>query len=304
MCSGHDGFHANDGPLSVTRARGKNELFDVFVQAGVQAGYRANDDFNGADQEGFGRYDFTIRKGKRWSTARAFLRPIENRANLRIETHAHTTRIVVEQGRAVAVEYLQNGQPRKAVARREIILSAGAINSPQILMLSGIGDPAELAKHGIPVVRALPGVGKNLHDHVDVCLSYEVKKPVTLYRDLRVDRIGWAVIQGALFGTGVATTFPYEGGAFMKSRPELIAPDIQAHFMPALEKTANLRWPKLWGKENVEANHGITIRVGPVNPTAAGISPCGRPIRAIRRRSTPTIWRPSSTSRRRSRRSR
>ncbi len=265
-----DEFHSGDGELTVTRARGTNELFDIFVKAGVEAGYAANDDFNGANQEGFGRYDFTIRKGKRWSTARAFLRPVENRANLRIETHAHTTRIVTEQGRAVAVEYLQNGQPRKAAARREIVLSAGAINSPQILMLSGIGDPAELGRHGIPVVHALPGVGKNLHDHVDVCMIYEVKKPVTLYRDLRVDRITRAVIQGALFGTGVATTFPYEGGAFMKSRPELVAPDIQIHFMPALEKTANLRWPKLWGHEKVEANHGVTLRVGPVNPDSRG----------------------------------
>jgi choline dehydrogenase len=154
--------------------------------------------------------------------------------------------------------------------RREIVLAAGAINSPQILMLSGIGDPDALAPHGIGVVHALPGVGKNLHDHVDVCLVYEATKPVSLYRDLRVDRITWALIQGTLFGSGIATTFPYEGGAFMKSRPELLAPDIQAHFMPALEKTANLRWPKLWGREPVEANHGFTIRVGPVNPDSRG----------------------------------
>ncbi len=265
-----DQFHDGQGPLSVTRARGTNELFDVFVAAGKQAGYPVNDDFNGAQQEGFGRYDFTIRRGKRWSTAHAFLHPVRHRANLHVETHAHTSRIVVEDGKAVAVEYLQHGLPMRARARREIVLSAGAINSPQVLMLSGIGDPAELARHGIAVVHALPGVGKNLHDHVDVCLVYEIKKPVSLYRDLRADRIAWAIVKGSLFGTGVATTFPYEGGAFMKSRPGLVAPDIQVHFMPALEKTANLRWPKLWGHEAVEANHGFTIRVGPVNPDSRG----------------------------------
>src|SRR4029079_18663118 len=109
-----------------------------------------------------------------------------------------------------------------------------------------------------------------LQDHVDVCLVYEISQPITLYSDLRIDRLTRAIIQGALFGRGVATTFPYEGGAFLKSRPGLDAPDIQAHFMPALEKTANLHWPKLFGKARVEENHGITIRVGPVNPQSRG----------------------------------
>src|SRR5205085_2421201 len=136
----------------------------------------------------------------------------------------------------------------------------GTVNSPQILMLSGIGDAETLRKHRIAVAHHLPGVGKNLQDHIDVCMVYEVTRPVTLYSDLRIDRLTRSVLEGFLFGRGVATTFPYEGGAFMRSRPGLEAPDIQAHFMPALEKTANLHWPKLFKRTSVEENHGITIR--------------------------------------------
>ncbi|MCB1486779.1 MAG: GMC family oxidoreductase N-terminal domain-containing protein, partial [Bauldia sp.] len=217
-----------------------------------------------------GRYDFTIRDGKRWSTSRAFLRPAMKRPNLTVATHALTRRIVIDKGRAVGVEYERGGETIVARASREIVLSAGAVNAPQVLMLSGIGDRDELREHGIETVHHLPGVGKNLQDHVDVCLIYEVTRPVTLYSELRVDRLTRAVIEGTLFGRGIATTFPYEGGAFVRSRPGLEAPDIQAHFMPALEKTANLHWPKLFDRARVEDNHGVTIRVGPVNPESRG----------------------------------
>ena len=266
----HDDYHGTDGPLTVCRARGRNPLFDVFVEAGRQAGHGVTDDFNGAQQEGFGRYDFTIRNGKRWSTASAFLRPAMHRPNLMVEINALTHRIIVENGRATGVAFAQGGALRRATATREVILSAGAVNSPQILLLSGIGDAVELARHDIPVVHDLPGVGRNLQDHVDCCLVYECLRPVTLYGDLRADRLLWSVAEGMAFGRGIATTFPYEAGAFMKSRPGLLAPDIQAHFMPALEKTANLHWPKLFGRTAVEANHGFTIRVGPVNPQSRG----------------------------------
>jgi choline dehydrogenase len=266
----HDAFHGRTGELTVCRARGKNPLFDSFIEAGLAAGHAFNDDFNGAEQDGFGRYDFTIRRGRRCSTAKAFLRPALVRPNLTVVTHALTRRIVVERGRAVAVEFSDNGVNRRVGAGREIVLSAGAVNSPQILMLSGIGNADELIAHDIAPVHHLPGVGKNLQDHVDVCLVYEITRPITLYRDLRVDRLAAAIARGAVFGEGVATTFPYEAGAFLRSRPGLAAPDIQAHFMPALEKTANLHWPKLFGKQAVEANHGVTIRVGPVNPESRG----------------------------------
>ena len=261
-----DNYHGRSGKLTVCRARGNNPLFDTFIKAGVEAGYPANDDFNGEIQEGFGRYDFTIKAGKRWSTSRAFLYPALSRSNLMVETGALTHRVIVEKGRAVAVEFSQGAKGRRVEVSREVILSAGTVNSPQILLLSGIGAPEELAAHGIDVVHPLPGVGRNMQDHVDCVLSSACREPLTLYADLRADRLTLSIVRAALFGTGVATTFPYESGAFMKSWPGLDAPDIQAHFMPALEKTANLHWPKLFKREATETNHGFSIRVGPVNP--------------------------------------
>lgn len=266
-----DVYHNANGELTVCRARSSNQLHDVFTRAGGEAGHPLNDDFNGAEQEGFGKFDFTIRNGKRWSTSHAFLRPVLKRKNLVVETRALSRRILIENGRATGIEFEQNGKLRTVRARRDIILSAGTVNSPQLLLLSGIGPTDELASHGIDTVVDLPGVGKNLQDHVDCVMVYECTKPVTLYSDLRADRLIWSVIEGTLFGRGVATTFPYEAGAFMKSRPDLVAPDIQVHFMPALEKTANLHFPNPFRKKQaVEANHGFTLRVGPVNPESRG----------------------------------
>jgi choline dehydrogenase len=266
-----DVYHGTGGELTVCRARSANLLHDIFAEAGGQAGHPLNDDFNGEDQEGFGKFDFTIKKGKRWSTSHAFLHPVLGRANLSVETRAMTRRVLVEKGRAVAVEFQQGGKVRTAKAAREIVLCAGTVNSPQLLLLSGIGPADELSGHGISPVVNLPGVGKNLQDHVDCVMAYECIKPVTLYSDLRADRLIWSVIEGTLFGRGVATTFPYEAGAFLKSRADLVAPDIQVHFMPALEKTANLHFPNPFRKKAaVEANHGFTLRVGPVNPESRG----------------------------------
>jgi choline dehydrogenase len=266
----HGEFHNEDGELTVCRARGSNPLMDVFTEAGTQAGYPANDDFNGATQEGFGRYDFTIRKGKRWSTSWAFLRPVLGRANLTVLTGAETTRLVIENGRAIGVEYLKDGNLSVAHAGRDIILSAGVVNSPKALLLSGIGPADELAAVGVKPVHDLPGVGKNLQDHVDCVMSWECREPITLYSDLRADKLTVSMVQGLLFGEGITTTFPYEAGAFIRSRDELVAPDIQLHFMPALEKTANLHFPNPFRKQSVEANHGFTLRVGPVNPASRG----------------------------------
>lgn len=265
-----DDFHNQDGELTVCRARGWNALLDVFCSAGEEAGYSLNDDFNGASQEGFGRYDFTIKNGKRWSTSFAFLRPAMGRPNLTVMTHATTQRVLTESGRATGVEVSHGGQIKSLAARHEVILSAGTVNSPQILMLSGIGPEDELKEHGIPSVAALPGVGQNLQDHVDCVMSWECRQPVSLYSDLRADKLTWSIVQGLLFGEGIVTTFPYEAGAFIKSRPGLDAPDIQLTFMPALEKTANLHFPNPFKKTCVEANHGFTLRIGPVNPESRG----------------------------------
>jgi choline dehydrogenase len=267
---GDDGHHSTSGELTVCRARGTNPLLDIFEQAGVEAGHPANDDFNGAEQQGVGRFDFTIKDGKRWSTSYAFLRPVLERPNLTVVTGALTSRLVIEGQRATGVEYVRGGTTHRAHSRRDIIVSAGTVNSPQILMLSGIGAADELRALGIDAVHDLPGVGKNLQDHVDCVMSWECTRPITLYSDLRADRLAVSMVEGMLLGRGILTTFPYEAGAFLKSRADLLAPDIQLHFMPALEKTANLHFPSPLRRKSSEINHGFTLRVGPVNPQSRG----------------------------------
>ena len=262
--------HGTAGELTVCRARGGNPLFDVFVEAGRQAGHSVNDDFNGAEQEGVGRYDFTIRRGRRCSASAAFLRPVRHRPNLAIATGCLARRVVVEGGRATGVEVADGDRPHAVRATREVVLCAGAVNSPQLLMLSGIGPGDALRRNAIAVIHELPGVGSNLQDHVDCVLAYACTKPITLYRDLRADRLIRSVIKGMLFGRGVATTFPYEAGAFLKTRPDMLAPDIQVHFMPALEGSANLHVPNPFKTATVEDTHGFSLRVGPVNPESRG----------------------------------
>ena len=263
-------FHGRAGELTVCRARSGNPLFDVFVEAGRQAGHPVNDDFNGPEQQGFGRYDFTIRRGKRCSTSAAFLRPIRHRRNLSVATECLVRRIVVEGQRATGIEIADGARARTIRAEREVVLCAGTVNSPQLLMLSGIGPGDALKEHGIEVIHELPGVGRNLQDHVDCVIAYACTKPITLYRNLRADRLIGSVAQGMLFGRGVATTFPYEAGAFLKSRAETVAPDIQVHFMPALENSADLHVPNPFRKAPVEDSHGFSMRVGPVNPESRG----------------------------------
>jgi choline dehydrogenase-like flavoprotein len=266
-----DEYHNTDGELTVCRARGNNPMHDVFIEAGAAAGHRRNDDFNGQDQEGMGRYDFNIRAGKRWSSSFAFLRPVLARENLTVETGALTEQILVERNRAVGIAITVNGTRREIRAEREVIVCAGTVNSPQLLLLSGIGPAEELRQHGIDTVVDLPGVGKNMQDHVDCVMAWECTRPVSLYRDLRADKILGSVAQGMLFGKGVATTFPYESGAFLKSSAGQIAPDIQLHFMPALESTANLYIPNPFRKRDPDVvNHGFSLRVGPVNPQSRG----------------------------------
>ena len=280
-----DPYHAGKGELTVQRSRAQNPMFDAYIEAGQQAGYPFTDDFNGARQEGFGRYDFTIRNGRRCSAATAFLDPARERSNLTVVTNALVHRVIFSGARAVGVAYRVGGKLVEARAGKEIILAAGVVNSPQLLMLSGIGDSEELGQHGIPVVQHLPGVGKNVQDHVDCCLVYEFTQPVSLYNDLRMDKVALGVMQAALFGTGFITTFPYEAGSFMKSSAGLEAPDIQTHFMPATEASANLHWSLPFvRKQETGANHGLTIRVGPLNPGSKGslalrsADPCDPPV--------------------------
>lgn len=221
-------WRGGDGPLSTQTCKYKDPLLDAYVEAGAAAGHGWTDDYNGEKQEGFGRLQMTIGKGRRSSAATAYLRPALKRGNLSIEVKALVTRILFAGNRAVGVEYLQDGQTRKVQASRELILAGGVINTPQTLMLSGIGDPAELKKHDIPVKVALPGVGRNLQDHVSAILMYLRKAPASPFlRAMRYDRIGPALIEAYCFGTGFASDVPGGITAFLKSRSDLKLPDIQ-----------------------------------------------------------------------------
>ena len=231
---GGDAFHGGKGPLHVSSGRSSNPLFRSFIRAGVEAGFAENPDFNGASQEGFGPYQLTIRDGKRWSAASAYLRPALARKNLTIESHAHVTRILFEGKRAVGVEFAQAKQSVTVRATREVILSGGAVNTPQLLLLSGIGDGDTLARFDIPVVSELKGVGRNLQDHLDCSIQYECSQPITFYSQNNPFTAMKTALQYLLLGSGVATGQGLEFGAFLKSRADLENPDLQYHFIAAL----------------------------------------------------------------------
>jgi len=232
-----DAYHGNDGPFIVSRAKSDNPLYSVFLQACRQADHPETDDFNGAQQEGMGRQDFNIDKGRRVSTATAYITPALERPNLKVVTRAHVTRLVVKNGRVTGVEYALcgKGSSKKFVhAEREVVLCGGAINSPALLQLSGIGDRALLKSLDIPVVAELPGVGANLHDHVGAYVQNHCLKPVTLYRLFRADRAALALLRVWLFGDGPGASIALEAGGFLRTRPELDIPDVQISFIPGL----------------------------------------------------------------------
>jgi choline dehydrogenase len=209
-------------------------LFRTFMQAGVEAGFRQTRDFNGFQQEGFGPYQLTIHNGERWSAAKGYLTPILDRKNLTIESNAHVSRILFDGKRVSGVEFIQNKQPVRVTVTRECLLSGGAVNSPQTLLLSGIGDPAILKRFDIPVLADLKGVGRNLQDHLDASIQYESSQPITLHSQsnpLAAMKTGLSYL---LFRKGVATGQGLESGGFVKSRPDLENPDLQFHFIAAL----------------------------------------------------------------------
>jgi choline dehydrogenase len=232
--NGGNDFHGGDGPLYVSNGKSTNPLFRTFVQGGIDAGFPTTKDFNGFQQEGFGPYQLTIKNGKRWSAASAYLTPVIDRPNLKIESEAHVGRILFDGKRAVGVDYIQDGKKVEASATREVILSGGAVNSPQTLLLSGIGDPEILKRFDIPVVMDLKGVGKNLQDHLDASIQYESTQPITLYSQANPLNALKTGLQYMLLGTGLATGQGLESGAFLKSRPDLETPDLQFHFIAAL----------------------------------------------------------------------
>lgn len=228
---GADAFHGGDGPLPVTRPKATNRLYEAFLAAGVEAGYPATPDFNGASQEGFGRYDYNIRGGQRWSAARSFLAPIRRRANLRVLTDARLLKIVHSSGRASGVELLVGGRKTAFRAEGEVVLSCGAVGSPAALMNSGIGDGDKLRRAGIAVSHELKGVGENLQDHLHFMMSRAVDEPDGMFEFRRIDRAVSGVVRALVTGNGPATYFPTLAGAFLRSDSAVASPDIQIHFI-------------------------------------------------------------------------
>jgi choline dehydrogenase len=258
---GANDYHGADGPLHVCEASSPNEIYARFIAAGGEAGYRSTSDFNGVRQEGFGPYQLTINNGRRASASAGYLRPALGRANLVAETGARISRIVIEAGRAVGVDYLQGGQSRRALAGAEVLLCAGAVQSPQILQLSGVGDPDDLRAAGVAVTHPLPGVGANLQDHLDLALCWETRGIKTAFaHNQGLNRLTTG-LGYMLFGRGPGRQNFLEAGAFLKSRPELDRPDLQLHCVLAIMRDH--------GKLPATCD-GFTIHVCQLRPESRG----------------------------------
>ena len=258
---GEDGWRGTDGPMHVRRGSRRNPLYQAFVEAGSQAGYPVTEDYNGRQQEGFGAMEMTVHLGRRWSAANAFLRPALKRANLRLVTHALVHRVVLDGKRATGIEYDVAGERHTASARREVIIAASSINSPKLLQLSGIGAPEVLKAAGIAVRHALPGVGENLQDHLEVYFQLASKEPVTLHSKLNWFSKGLIGLEWMLFGTGLGATNHFESCGFIRSAAGIEYPDIQYHFLPAA-----MRYD---GKAAFNT-HGFQVHVGPMRSKSRG----------------------------------
>ncbi len=266
---GGSAVHGDAGPLKTSRPPPLSPVSDAFVAAGQQAGHPLTEDFNGPSPEGFGRYDFNISGGQRWSTARAFLAPARARPNLRVVTHAQVLRVRFHGTRATGVEARIGGRIERFDATREILLSGGVVNSPQLLMLSGVGEADALRRLGIPVVLDQPAVGKNLQDHVLIRVEHACTQPVTLHSLMRADRAGLAFFNALLFKRGPMTRFPLEVGAYLRSDPALDTPDIQSHFLPGLS-TATLRLPGLRAPPKRYDGHAFFANAFQMRPESRG----------------------------------
>ncbi|HUZ75296.1 MAG TPA: choline dehydrogenase [Stellaceae bacterium] len=229
---GEGAFHGGAGPLKVSRGSRRHPLQEMFVAAAAQAGLPTTPDYNGAVPEGIAAPDFTIGDGRRHSTSRAFLRPALRRSNLTVATRALVHRVLVEGGRAVGVEYAQNGRASRVEAAREIVLSGGTYNSPQLLMLSGIGPADELQALGIAPVLDRPGVGRNLQEHANCVITLEINRPLSIVGELRWDRLALSALRWALFGTGPVANMPLQCACFVRTRPESERPDIELLVSP------------------------------------------------------------------------
>ncbi|ADV11169.1 GMC family oxidoreductase [Mesorhizobium ciceri] len=231
--AGESRYRGGGGPLNTQFCRYKDELIDAFATASRDAGYPQTDDYNGAIQEGFGRLQMTIANGRRCSTATAYLRPAMRRGNVKVLTGAMATKILLRDGRAAGIAYTRGGASHEVLARREVLLAGGVINTPQLMMLSGIGDSGELAAHGIETKVDRAQVGKNLQDHVSVILMYRRKQPGPFLKMMRADRIGLDFVRTYLTGKGFSGDVPGGVVAFLKSDTSRPLPDVQLLFTAA-----------------------------------------------------------------------
>ena len=258
---GPDAYRGGDGPLRVATGAGRNPLYRAFIEAGRQAGYPVTADMNGCQQEGFGAMDRTTHRGRRWSAAKAYLRPALKRPNLVLHTRALATRIRFEGLRASGVDYALGGQLRHARASREVILAGGAINSPQLLLLSGVGPADQLTELGVPVVADRKGVGRNLQDHMEIYVQHACTQPISLYGSERVGKKLWIGAKWLFLGSGIGASNQFEAGGFIRSAAGVEHPDLQYHFLPiAINYDGSNPYP----------GHGFQAHVGPMRPTSAG----------------------------------
>ena len=257
---GDRAFRGANGPLHVTRGKRENPLFEAFIRAGEQAGYPVTRDYNGQQQEGFGPMEATIYKGQRWSAANAYLKPAMKAGNV-TTIRAFARRVVIKDGRAVGVEVERGGKIEVIGACREVVVAASSINTPKILMLSGIGDAAQLRAHGVDVVADRPGVGANLQDHLELYLQFASRQPITLFKHWNLwgkARIG---AQWLFTGKGLGASNQFEACAFIRSKAGVEYPDIQYHFLPIA-----VRYD---GKAAAEG-HGFQAHVGPMRSKSRG----------------------------------
>lgn len=257
---GYSEWRGDSGPLHVTRGPRRNPLYHSFVEAGAQAGFELTYDYNGRKQEGFGAMEQTVWRGRRWSVANAYLRPALARSKVNVVSGL-ALRIVIKDGRATGVEVAQGTARQVIRARREVIVSASSINTPKLLMLSGIGPAAHLAEHGIEVVADRPGVGANLQDHLEMYFQLKSLKPVTLYSVYNYPSMARIGAQWLLAKMGLGTSNQFESAAFVRSRAGIEYPDIQYHFLPLA-----VRYD---GKAAVKG-HGFQAHVGPMRSPSRG----------------------------------
>ncbi|MBK9940384.1 MAG: choline dehydrogenase [Kouleothrix sp.] len=259
--AGGDDFRGTHGPLVLERGPAHSPLFQAFFQAVQQAGYPLTDDVNGYRQEGFAAFDRNVRHGRRLSAARAYLHPVMHRPNLRVTTRAFVSRIIFAGRRAVGVEYRQGRSRSQRAYAGEVICCGGAINSPQLLQLSGVGNPAELEALGIDVIHDLPGVGENLQDHLEVYVQHACTRPVSMYPALQWYNKPWIGFQWLFFRRGPAATNHFEAGGFVRGNSEVEYPNLMFHFLPLAIR---------YDGSSPGSGHGYQIHVGPMYSDARG----------------------------------